>query len=115
MSTPHQPVVLRAAAVWGTTVLKARSLVSGESLRFTDGPDAFVAKPDGSPMSDSPIRAVAAGWELDARGATGGEIVLRGRRESPVSLSSTGAPIPIVAGDYGMVQYGNFSVFFQFA
>jgi len=116
MSAPAPaPVVLRAAAVWGTTVIKARSLASGESLKFGEDPEAFVAKPDGSPMSDFPIRAVASGWELDARGATGGEIVLRGRRESPAGLGASGAPIPIVAGDYGVVQYGNFSVFFQFA
>ncbi|HEX6278001.1 MAG TPA: AgmX/PglI C-terminal domain-containing protein, partial [Polyangiaceae bacterium] len=55
-----------------------------------------------------------AGWELDARGATGGEVVLRGRREDPAALAASGAPIPIVAGDYGILQYGNFSVFFQF-
>ncbi len=116
MSAPAPaPVVLRAAAVWGTTVIKARSLNSGESLKFGEDPEAFIAKPDGSPMADFPIRAAAAGWELDARGATGGEIVLRGRRESPAGLGASGAPIPIVAGDYGVVQYGNFSVFFQFA
>jgi len=115
MSRPAPlPVVLRTAAVWGTTVLKARALSSGESLKFGEDADSFVAKPDGSPMSDFPIRAVAAGWELDARGATGGEITLRGRRESPAALAASGAPIPIVAGDYGVVQYGNFSVFFQF-
>jgi hypothetical protein len=116
MSAPRtQPVVLRTAAVWGTTVLKACSLTSGQSLNFGEDPQAFVAKPDGSTMSDFPIRAVAAGWELDARGATGGEVVLRGRRESPAALATSGAPIPIVAGDYGVVQYGNFSIFFQFA
>jgi hypothetical protein len=116
MSAPRtQPVVLRTAAVWGTTVLKACALSSGQSLRFGEEPGAFVAKPDGSSMADFPIRAVAAGWELDARGATGGEIVLRGRPESPAALAASGAPIPIVAGDYGVVQYGNFSVFFQFA
>ncbi|HTQ04784.1 MAG TPA: AgmX/PglI C-terminal domain-containing protein [Polyangiaceae bacterium] len=115
MSAAPAPVVLRAAAVWGTTVIKARSLTTGESLKFGEDPEAFIAKPDGSPMSDFPLRAVAAGWELDARGATGGEIVLRGRRESPTALGASGAPIPIVAGDYGVVQYGNFSVFFQFA
>jgi len=115
MSRPApMPVVLRTAAVWGTTVLKARALSSGQSLKFGEDADSFVAKPDGSAMSDFPIRAVAAGWELDARGATAGEIVLRGRRESPVALGASGAPIPIVAGDYGVVQYGNFSVFFQF-
>jgi hypothetical protein len=116
MSRPQaMPVVLRTAAVWGTTVIKAGSLVSGQSLECSDAPEAFVAKPDGSPMADFPIRGVAAGWELDARGATGGEVVLRGRRESPAALAASGAPIPIVAGDYGVVQYGNFSVFFQFA
>jgi hypothetical protein len=57
---------------------------------------------------------VGTGWELDARGATGGELLLRGRRENPADLGRSGAPIPIVAGDYGLIQYGNFSVFFQF-
>jgi hypothetical protein len=98
MSAPAPgPVVLRAAAVWGTTVINARSLTSGQSLKFGEDAESFVAKPDGSAMSDFPIRAVASGWELDARGATGGEIVLRGRRESPAGLGASGAPIPIVA------------------
>lgn len=116
MSAPApQPILLRTAAVWGTTVMKVCSLASGQNLRFGEDEDAFLAKPDGSAMADVPVRAVANGWELDARGATGGEIMLRGRRESPAAFAASGAPIPIVAGDYGIIQYGNFSVFFQFA
>jgi len=115
MSAPApQSVVLRTAAVWGTTVLQVRTLAGGQSFRLGESLDSVVAKPEGSVMSDFPVRAVAAGWELDARGATGGEVVLRGRRENPMALAATGAPIPIVAGDYGLLQYGNFSVFFQF-
>jgi hypothetical protein len=115
MSAPAPaPVVLRAAAVWGTNVLQVRTLVSGQSFKLGETLDAVIAKPEGSLMADLPIRAVAAGWELDARGATGGELVLRGRRENPAALAGTGAPIPIVAGDYGVIQYGTFSVFFQF-
>ncbi len=115
MSAPApQPVLLRAAAVWGTTVLTVRALASGQSFRLGESLDSVVAKPEGSMMADLPIRAVAQGWELDARGATSGEVVLRGRRENPAALAATGAPIPIVAGDYGLIQYGNFSVFFQF-
>jgi hypothetical protein len=115
MSTPAPaPVVLRAAAVWGTTVISARSLTRGQGFRVGETPDAAVAKPECSNISDFPIRAVAAGWELDARGATGGEVVLRGRHENPAALAASGAPIPIIAGDYGVLQYGNFSVFFQF-
>src|SRR5215470_5754667 len=116
MSTPQQlPIVLRTAAVWGTTVLAVRNLNTGQSLQLSDGEDNFVAKPDGSQVADFPVRAVGAGWELDARGATGGELSLRGRRENPADLARSGAPIPIVAGDYGLIQYGNFSVFFQFS
>jgi len=116
MSTPQAlPIVLRTAAVWGTTVLAVQNLDTGESLKIGDGEGAVVAKPDGSLVSDSPVRAVGTGWELDARGATGGEVMLRGRRENPAELGRTGAPIPIVAGDYGLIQYGNFSVFFQFS
>ena len=113
---PHQlPVVLRTAAVWGTTVLAVRNLGTGESLKLADGEGNFVAKPDGAQISDFPVRAVGTGWELDARGATGGELLLRGRRENPAELGRSGAPIPIVAGDHGLIQYGNFSVFFQFS
>src|SRR5262245_16467560 len=108
------PVVLRTAAAWGTTVLRVRALWAGQGFYIGDGKDAIVAKPDNTLIADYPIRAVATGWELDARGATGGEVFLRGRREDPAGLAATGAPIPIVAGDYGVLQYGNFSVFFQF-
>ena len=113
-STEALPIVLRTAAVWGTTVLAVRNLNSGQSLKLSDGEDNLVAKPDGSQVADFPVRAVGKGWELDARGATGGELLLRGRRENPADLGRSGAPIPIVAGDYGLIQYGNFSVFFQF-
>src|SRR6187455_1726216 len=109
------PVVLRTAASWGTTVLAVRALWAGQGFKIGEGEGAVVAKPDNSFIADYPIRAVAAGWELDARGANGGEVVLRGRRESPAALAASGAPIPIVAGDYGVIQYDNFSVFFQFA
>jgi len=115
MSAPAPaPVVLRAAAAWGTTVLGVRTLTSGQSFKVGETLDAIVAKPEGTMMSDFPIRAVAAGWELDARGAMGGELFLRGRRENPAGLGNAGAPVPIVAGDYGVIQYGNFSIFFQF-
>jgi hypothetical protein len=108
------PVVLRTAATWGTTVLGVRQLWAGQGLLLGDGEGAVTAKPDNTLIADYPIRAVAAGWELDARGATGGEVVLRGRPENPAALAASGAPIPIVAGDYGLIQYGNFAVFFQF-
>ena len=115
MSAPAaSPILLRTAAVWGTTVLAVRHLGSGESLELGDTPEAFVAKPDGTPMSSYPVRAVGAGWELDASGATDGVIYLRGRPESPVDLSRSGAPVPIVSGDHGLLQYGSLAIFFQF-
>jgi hypothetical protein len=116
MSTPASlPIVLRTAAVWGTTVLSVQNLGSGQSFKLGDDRGSVVAKPDGSLAADLPVRAVGAGWELDARGATGGELMLRGRRENPAELARSGAPIPIVAGDYGLIQYGSFGVFFQFS
>ena len=107
--------MLRTAALWGTFVLASRDLHSGQSLEVGDAPTALIAKPDESPVSGLPIRAVGAGWELDARGATGGRLHLRGRVEDPAQLGQSGAPVPIVAGDYGVLQYGSLSVFFQFA
>ncbi len=108
------PIVLRAAAVWGTTVLTVKNLGPGQSFQLGDAEGAVLPKPDGAMASDFPVRAVGTGWELDARGATGGVLFLRGRQEDPVQLGQTGAPIPIVSGDYGLLQYGTFSVFFQF-
>jgi hypothetical protein len=114
-SDSSQALVLRTAALWGTFVLASRDLRAGQSLEVGETPTALIAKPDDSPVSGLPIRAVGAGWELDARGATGGRLHLRGRTEDPAQLAQSGAPVPIVAGDYGVLQYGSLSVFFQFA
>lgn len=115
MSTPQaSPVVLRTAAVWGTTVLAVRHLATGESLSLGDDEGAILPKPDGTVISSNPVRAVGAGWELDAAGATDGVIYLRGRQENPADLSRSGAPVPIVSGDHGLLQYGSLSIFFQF-
>ena len=112
---PNQALVLRTAAVWGTVVLASRDLHSGESLALGDEQGALFAKPDASSVADLPIKAVGRGWELDARGATGGVLHLRGRQEDPCELGKSGAPIPVVPGDHGLLQYGSFSIFFQFA
>ncbi|HEX9620941.1 MAG TPA: hypothetical protein VF989_12450, partial [Polyangiaceae bacterium] len=69
--------------MWGTTVLAVDMLEAGRSLEVGETPTSIVAKPEGSAIADLPIRAVGAGWELDARGATGGALFLRGRRENP--------------------------------
>src|SRR5688572_12505230 len=110
-----ESLVLRTAAVWGTFVLASRDLHAGQSLAMGDGEQALYPKPDESAVADLPIRAVGNGWELDARGVSGGLLHLRGRKEDPRELAKGGAPIPIVPGDYGLLTYGSFSVFFQFA
>jgi hypothetical protein len=110
-----EPLVLRTAALWGTYVVASKELARGEPLSIGDAPDALIAKPDQSAIADLPIRAVGNGWELDARGVTGGALYLRGRREDPVALARGGAPIPIVAGDYGLLQYEGLSLFFQYS
>lgn len=107
--------MLRTAAVWGTFVLASRELRAGESLEMGEGQEALYPKPDESRVADLPIRAVGSGWELDARGVSGGLLHLRGRKEDPRELAESGAPIPIVPGDYGVLTYGSLSVFFQFA
>lgn len=114
-SNESATIILRTAAVWGTSVLAVDDLSTGESLVMGDGESALLAKPEGSQLVDVPIRAVGQGWELDARGVTGGKLYLRGREENPAELARSGAPIPIVAGDYGLLQYDNFALFFQFS
>ncbi len=106
---------LRVAAVWGTTVIAHRTLGRGESFLFGDEPSAVLPIPDGLAMSASPLRAAQSGWELDASGAVSGLLMLRGRNEDPVALARTGAGVAVMPGDYGILQYGLFSVFFQYS
>lgn len=108
------PRALRVAAVWGTSVLALETLERGASFILGDGDDAVLPIPDGLDMSTTPIRAAASGWELDARGAIGGLLTLRGRGEDPVAISRAGAPVPVMPGDYGLIQYGQLAIFFQY-
>src|SRR5947207_9238945 len=103
MSTVASPI-LRTAAVWGTTVISVRDLKPGESLGVGDALDAIVPVPDGMIISASPVRAAGKGWEVDASGALNGVVYLRGRMENPADLAQSGAPVPIVAGDHGLLQ-----------
>jgi hypothetical protein len=103
--------MLRVAAVWGTTVLHLRTLKRGES--FALGGESVPA-PDGLELPEIPVRGSAAGWEIDPKGSLGGLVRLRGRDEDPVALSRSGAGVPIVPGDFGVLQYGLFSIFFQY-
>lgn len=110
----QQPNALRVALVWGTTVIALRTLARGQSFELGDAPGAVLPVPDGLEISSVPVRAVAGGWELDARGCVGGSLTLRGRVEDPVALARTGAPIPIMPGDFGLVQFGQVSLFVQY-
>lgn len=103
--------MLRVAAVWGTTVLHLRTLERGQSFQLGE---ANVSAPDGLELPEIPVRGSAAGWEIDPKGSLGGLIRLRGRDEDPVALSRSGAAVPIIPGDFGVLQYGLFSIFFQF-
>jgi hypothetical protein len=108
------PNALRVAAVWGTTVVELRTLRRGASFVVGDVPGAVVPMPDGVDMAPLPLRASPTGWDLDARGCLGGMLTLRGRDEDPVALARSGAPVPVMPGDYGLIQYGQFAIFFQY-
>ncbi len=113
--TSAAPVgAVRVAAVWGTTVVELRTLRRGESFQLGDDATAACAVPEGADMSSTPLFFARGGWELDARGALAGALRIRGRDEDPVALAKTGAPIAVVPGDYGLLQYGLFSIFFQY-
>jgi hypothetical protein len=105
---------LRVAVVWGTTVVAMKTLARGESFEVGDTPTAVLPIPEGVDMSAMPVRAAAGGWELDARGCLGGLLTLRGRPEDPAALARTNAAVPIMPGDFGLIQYGQVSVFFQY-
>ena len=105
---------LRVAAAWGTTIVGVRMLARGQDCALGDQPGALAPMPDGLHAPPAPLRAVGGGWELDPRGAINGVLTLRGREENLVVLAQTGAPVPVLPGDYGLLQYGLFSVFFQY-
>jgi hypothetical protein len=111
--TVQSSTVLRVAAAWGTTVLAVKNLLVGESYVLGEGPTASMVMPDGLFASEIPVRAVGSGWELDARGVSNGLLRLRGREEDPTRIAS--APVPLMPGDWGLLQYGSFALFFQFA
>jgi hypothetical protein len=112
-SASSRPQLLRVAAVWGTTVLASKTLRRGESFVLGDGGPGTVPTPEGIDMPDVPVRAVPGGWEVDARGAVSGTLRLRGRDEDPAAVARSGAPVAIMPGDFGLLQYGLFSIFFQ--
>jgi hypothetical protein len=114
MTQTASPQVLRVAAAWGTTIVGMKLLEAGQDCLLGEKPGSLAAMPDGVRASASPLRAAGSGWELDASGAVSGVLMVRGREEDVVSLSRSGAPIPVLPGDYGLVQYGLFSVFFQY-
>ena len=108
------PNALRVAAVWGTTVVALKTLGKGESFVLGDVVGADLPIPDGIEMAQSPLRGGQGGWELDTRGCVGGLLTLRGRAEDPVAIARAGAPVPVMPGDYGLIQYGQFAIFFQY-
>ncbi len=114
LAPPQPPNALRVAVVWGTTVVALRTLARGESFHLGDSPDASLPIPEGIEMAPTPVRAAASGWELDARGCLGGLLTLRGRAEDPVAIARTSVAVPIMPGDFGLIQYGQVSLFFQY-
>ncbi|MGH7280282.1 MAG: hypothetical protein ACRELY_02075, partial [Polyangiaceae bacterium] len=105
---------LRVAAVWGTTVIALKVLERGQSFELGESETSAIPIPDGLEMSAIPLRGQAGGWDVDARGVVGGLLRLRGRDEDPVSVGRGGVPIPVVPGDFGLLQYGQFGIFFQY-
>jgi hypothetical protein len=113
MTSPSPPL-LRVACVWGTTVLSVRTLRRGESFLVGDGAADVLPQPDGLEIAKAPMRAAPGGWELDAKGAIAGLLTLRGRPEDPVFIGKSGNPVQVMPGDYGLLQYGLLSLFFQY-
>ena len=95
-------------------MVSLRTLQRGESFTLGDMPEADLPVPDNLELPTHPVRAAAAGWELDARGCFGGLLTLRGRPEDPIAIARAGTPVPVMPGDFGLIQYGQFSIFFQY-
>lgn len=113
-SSAANPNALRVAVVWGTTVVALRTLDRGESFTVGDSVECDLPRPEGVEIAPQPVRAAAGGWELDARGCLGGLLTLRGRPEDPGAIARTNAAVAIMPGDFGLIQYGQISLFFQY-
>jgi TonB family protein len=107
-TTAHaMPPVLHVAATWGTTIITLKHLARGESL-------GDLPAPDGLDLTGT-IRATNDSWEVDPRGAVTGKLRLRGRDESVEAIAKSALPFPIIKGDFGLLQYGQYGIFFQCA
>src|SRR5262245_55983636 len=113
-NAPLSPNALRVAVVWGTTVVALKTLERGEAFTLGDRPGNELPVPDGVDISPEPVRPAVNGWELDVRGCVGGLLTLRGRAEDPVAIARTGAPVAVMPGDFGLIQYGQIALFFQY-
>ena len=93
-----------------------QSLSRGETFWLGDTEGCVLPIPDGIEMSHAPLRASQGGWDLDARGALGGVAApARSAWRIRCSIAKTGAPVAVMPGDYGLLQYGLFSIFFQYS
>jgi hypothetical protein len=105
--------VLKVVALWGNEVVAHRELRPGESLGIGDRPGSLAPKPDGVTAPDYPVRTVRGGWEVDPQGAAGGLLCVGGA-SSDLAARASDAPRPLLgSGDYGLLQYGQFALFFQ--
>jgi len=86
MTTPQPlPIVLRTAAVWGTTVLAVQNLDRGESLKIGESEGSVVAKPDGSLVAD--LESVAAALRIVAER---NRVIAEGAGAMPLAAALTG-------------------------
>ena len=107
--------VLRVAAAWGTTIVGVRLLPSGQDCVLGDAPGALAPMPDGlAAPPDAAARGRRAAGSSTRGAPSAASLMLRGREENLVALARAGAPVPVLPGDYGLVQYGLFSIFFQY-
>jgi hypothetical protein len=106
-TTAHLPPVLHVAATWGTTIITLKHLARGESL-------GELPAPEGLDLSET-IRATDDSWEVDPRGAITGKLRLRGRDETVEAIAKSALPFPVIKGDFGLLQYGQYGIFFQCA
>ncbi len=112
--TPQAAPLLRVAATWGTTIVGMKLLARGQDCALGQMPGALAPMPEGLVAPALPLRASGSGWELDASGVVSGTLMLRGREENLLGLARAGTPVPVLPGDYGLLQYGQFSIFFQY-
>jgi hypothetical protein len=115
MSNPLAPPLaqpLRVALIWNGALQAEHLLRTARPVVLGEGKDALFLLPDGA-LADEKVTLLeptAQGFSVQPARGMGGYVWQAGRARNVRDLRE---PMPLATGDYGLVTFGDASVFFQ--